>query len=231
METILVCDDEKDIRNGLRIFLELEGYRVLEAENGQQVLKIVQMDKVDLVVLDWMMPVLDGIQTLTQLRAFSNVPVIALTAKSEDMDKVQGLIAGADDYVTKPYVPEVLLARIRAQLRRYLQWMRPVETSAQVLTLGMIEVDTVRQKVTLAGEEVPLTRKEYELLLFFLCHPNQTFSSRELYEAVWKEKSLGSEGTVAVHVRHLREKLEIDPANPRYLKVIWGRGYRMEDEE
>ena len=231
METILVCDDEKDIRNGLRIFLELEGYRVLEAENGQQVLKIVQMDKVDLVVLDWMMPVLDGIQTLTQLRAFSNVPVIALTAKSEDMDKVQGLIAGADDYVTKPYVPEVLLARIRAQLRRYLQWMRPVETSAQVLTLGMIEVDTVRQKVTLAGEEVPLTRKEYELLLFFLCHPNQTFFSRELYEAVWKEKSLGSEGTVAVHVRHLREKLEIDPANPRYLKVIWGRGYRMEDEE
>lgn len=231
METILVCDDEKDIRNGLRIFLELKGYHVLEAENGQQVLEIVQKDKVDLVVLDWMMPVLDGIQTLTQLRAFSDVPVIALTAKSEDTDKVQGLIAGADDYVTKPYVPEVLLARIRAQLRRYLQWMRPVETSAQVLTLGMIEVDTVRQKVTLAGEEVPLTRKEYELLLFFLCHPNRTFSSRELYEAVWKEKPLGSEGTVAVHVRHLREKLEIDPANPRYLKVVWGRGYRMEAEK
>lgn len=229
MYTILVCDDEKDIRKAIRIYLESVGYRVVEAANGLEALESLKKERVQLMLLDWMMPRMDGIQTLERIREFSNIPVIALTAKSEENDKIQGLSAGADDYVTKPFHFPELEARIRAQIRRYLVLSSRSGDAAGSLRIGDVCLDPIKYEVTLAGERVPLTPKEYDLLYFFMTHRGRTWTGREVYENVWKEKSLGNEGTVAVHIRHLREKLEIDPANPRYIQVVWGRGYRMED--
>ena len=227
MYTVLICDDDRDIRRALRIYLSGAGYQVLEAENGREALEIVDRGEVHLILLDIMMPVLDGSTTLSALREHSNIPVILLTAKSEDEDKIKGLEMGADDYVTKPFNAQEVLARVKALLRRYMR-MGVQEKKASTLSLGGSEIDDETKTVTLDGEEVTITPKEYDILKFFLENPGKVFSSREIYRHVWQDKPMGAEGTVAVHIRHLREKLEIDPANPRYLKVVWGKGYKIE---
>ena len=230
MYNILVCDDERDIVNALKIYLNDPEYNVLAAYNGEEALAILRREDVRLVLLDIMMPGLDGIRTLSKLREFSNVPVIFLTAKSEDTDKILGLNLGADDYVTKPFSPLEVTARVRSQLRRYMQLggrEREPETSA----VGGIELDDRAKSVTCDGEPVSLTPIEYDILKLLITHPGQVFSPKEIYEQVWHDIPLGSDNTVAVHIRHLREKLEINPADPRYLKVVWGQGYKMEDRK
>ena len=228
MYSILICDDERDIRAALRIYLENEGYTVLEAENGEDALRILETKDVHLVLMDIMMPVLDGVAATVRLRERYNVPVIFLTAKSEDMDKILGLGAGADDYVTKPFNVVELLARVKAQLRRYVRLGGMPETKSSVLSVGGILLDDEGKQVTLDGETVQLTPREFEILRLLLQNVGKVFPSREIYRRVWKEEPLGAENAVAVHIRHLREKLEIDPANPRYLKVVWGQGYKLE---
>ena len=208
MSKILVCDDEKDIVSALRIYLESEGYEVLAAENGKEALEVLESEDISLVLLDVMMPVMDGVETLVKIRERSNVPVILLTAKSEDTDKVLGLNLGADDYVTKPFNPVELLARVKSSLR-----------------IGGIELDLEAKEVFLDGEKISLTPIEYGILEVLMEHPGKVFSPKELYRLVWKESFDGNENTVAVHIRHLREKIEYNPAEPRYLQVIWGQGY------
>lgn len=229
MYHILVCDDEKDIVTALGIYLKSDGYQVYEAYNGKEALDIIRSEEIHLVLMDIMMPEMDGIETMVKIREISNVPVILLTAKSEDTDKVLGLTIGADDYVTKPFNPVELQARVKSQIRRYmlLGGGTPV---TEKLTVGGIEVDDKSKEVTLDGELVNLTRTEYDILKLLLEHKGEVFSPNQIYEKVWKDDPFGTENTVAVHIRHLREKIEYDPANPRYLKVVWGRGYKMEGE-
>ncbi|MBE6935048.1 MAG: response regulator transcription factor [Ruminococcaceae bacterium] len=227
MYTILICDDEKDIRNALRIYLTAERYRVLEAENGEEALALLETEPVHLVLMDIMMPLLDGMTATERLREQYNIPVILLTAKSEDTDKILGLTVGADDYVTKPFNPMELLARVRAQLRRYTM-LGGLPKHDDVLRAGGIELDDRAKTVALDGEPVTLTPTEYEILKLLLQNPNRVYSSAEIYRAVWGADPLGSDGTIAVHIRHLREKLEINPSEPRYLKVVWGQGYKLE---
>ena len=222
----MVCDDDRDIRRALRIYLTGAGYQVVEAANGLEMLGIISREEVHLVLLDIMMPELDGVSALTLLREKSNVPVILLTAKSEDQDKIAGLDLGADDYVTKPFNAQEVLARVKAILRRYVREGEGARSST--LVLGGIELDYDNKAVYLDGEEVTITPKEYDILKFFMENPGKVFSSKEIYRHVWRDKPVGAEGTVAVHIRHLREKLEIDPAEPRYLKVVWGKGYKIE---
>lgn len=229
MNRILVCDDEADIVSALRIYLTAEGYAVCEAQNGAEALEILQREEIHLVLLDVMMPKVDGVTALSQIRTFSNVPVILLTAKSEDTDKVLGLNVGADDYVTKPFNPVELLARVRSQLRRYLQ-LGGGERKPTQLAVGSIVLDDNAKCVTLDGETVALTPREYDILKLLMQNAGTVFSPKEIYRRVWGDAPLGAENAVAVHIRHLREKLEIDPANPRYLRVVWGQGYRMECE-
>ena len=228
MYSILICDDERDIRAALRIYLENEGYTVLEAENGEDALRILETREVHLLLMDIMMPVLDGVAATVRLRERYNLPVIFLSAKSEDMDKILGLGAGADDYVTKPFNVVELLARVKAQLRRYVRLGGMPEGTPSMLAVGGIVLDDEAKNVTLDGEAVQLTPREFEILRLLLQNPGKVFPSREIYRLVWKEDPLGAENAVAVHIRHLREKLEIDPANPRYLKVVWGQGYKLE---
>ena len=229
MYRVLVCDDEKDIVSALEIYLMSEGYEVVKTYNGREALEAVKLQEIHLVLMDIMMPVMDGIQAMAEIRKISNVPVILLTAKSEDTDKVLGLTIGADDYVTKPFNPVELQARVKSQIRRYmlLGGGTPV---AEKLTVGGIEVDDKSKEVTLDGELVNLTRTESDILKLLLEHKGEVFSPNQIYEKVWKDDPFGTENTVAVHIRHLREKIEYDPANPRYLKVVWGRGYKMEGE-
>lgn len=227
MYNILVCDDEKDIVSALGIYLRSDGYEVYSANNGREALDMLEHEEIHLVLLDLMMPVMDGMSAMVEIRKRSNVPVILLTAKSEDTDKVLGLNVGADDYITKPFNPVELLARVRSQLRRYMQ-LGGTAAKKERFVIGGIELDDVAKEVTLDGEAVSLTRTEYDILKLLMEHPGRVFSPREIYEAVWKDTSLGTENTVAVHIRHLREKIEYDPAEPRYLKVVWGRGYKME---
>ena len=227
--TILVCDDKADIVSALRIYLEAEGYRVLTAANGKEAVAIVSRESVQLVVMDIMMPVMDGITAMTRIREHCNLPVILLTAKGEDSDKVLGLTVGADDYITKPFNPIEVSARVKSQLRRYMQLgggtVRP-----DVIRVGGIELDDKEKRVMLDGEPVTLTPTEYEILKLLIQNPGQVFSPREIYSKIWNDLPLGSENTVAVHIRHLREKLEINPAEPRYLKVVWGQGYKCEKQ-
>ena len=228
MYNILICDDQPDIVNALKIYLSPEGYTLYEAFNGNQALKIIRQQDIHLVLLDIMMPQLDGITTTAKIREFSNVPIILLTAKSESEDKVLGLNVGADDYISKPFVPVEVLARVRSQLRRYAQLgSRPEETSGTI-TIGDIILDDRTKTVTVSGEPAALTPTEYSILHLLMANPGKVFSTKALYEAVWQEAALGSEGAVAVHIRHLREKIEINPSEPRYLKVVWGQGYKME---
>ena len=228
MYTILICDDEPDIRAALRIYLSGDGYDVLEAENGRRALELMETNEVHLVLMDIMMPGMDGMTATAKLRETSNVPVILITAKSEDSDKILGLTVGADDYVTKPFNPLEVLARVRAQLRRYAQ-LGGMALKNTDLSCGGVVMDDDAKRVTLHGEEIALTPTEYDILRLLLRNPGRVFSSKEIYTQVWKDAPLSAEGTVPVHIRHLREKLEIDPASPRLLKVVWGKGYKMED--
>ncbi len=227
MYNILICDDDKDIVSALKIYLESEGYRTFEAYNGKEALAILDREDVHLVLLDVMMPGMDGITALAKLRESSNVPVILLTAKSEDTDKVLGLNVGADDYVTKPFNPVELQARVRSQLRRYLQ-LGGGAVKEDVIQIGGIRLDDASKTVTVDGEAVSLTPREYDILKLLMQNPGRVFHPRDLYRKVWNEEPFGAESTVAVHIRHLREKIEIDPAEPRYLRAVWGQGYKME---
>ena len=226
MYKVLICDDETDIRSALNIYLTAQGYETILCANGQEALDALGREEIGLVLLDIMMPVMDGITVLSRIRKTSNVPVILLTAKSEDTDKVLGLDVGADDYITKPFNPMEVLARVKSQLRRYLQLGSAV-TPVTTLTCGPVSMDDRAKTVTVDGDPISLTPTEYDILKLFLSHPGQVFSMAEIYRQVWKESPVGAEGTVAVHIRHLREKIEIDPANPRCLKVVWGQGYKF----
>ena len=227
MYHISISDDQPDIVNALKIYLGAEGYTLYEAYDGQQALEILKKETVHLVLMDVMMPVMDGITATAKLREFSNIPVILLTAKSEIEDKVLGLNLGADDYITKPFVPVELLARVRSQLRRYASL--GAQPEQEQLRVGTITLNDTTKAVTADGEPVSLTPMEYGILKLLMEHPGKVYSTKVIYETVWQETALGNEGSVAVHIRHLREKLEINPSEPRYLKVVWGQGYKMED--
>ena len=227
MHTILICDDDKDIVSALDIYLTSEGYKTLRAYNGKEALRAVEQNEVHLILMDVMMPELDGIRATAKLREGSNIPIILLTAKSEDADKILGLNIGADDYITKPFNPLEVIARVKSQLRRYTS-LGGAEKGPGLITVGPISMDDSAKQVTVDGEPVSLTPLEYNILLLLMKNPGRVFSTSQIYELVWNDPSLGSENTVAVHIRHLREKLEIDPANPRYIKVVWGLGYKME---
>ena len=227
MATILICDDEKDIVAALKIYLEAEDYETLCAYNGQEALETLRQQDVQLVLLDIMMPVMDGITAMARIREESNVPVILLTAKGEDTDKVLGLNLGADDYITKPFNPVEMLARVRSQLRRYLQ-LGGGKPRESVLRIGGVELDDRAKTVTVDGEPVTLTPRELDILRLLMQHPGEVFAPKTIYRRVWNEEPYGAESTVAVHIRHLREKIEINPAEPRYIKAVWGQGYKFE---
>ena len=227
MYNILICDDEKDIVSALKIYLEAEGYRTFAAYNGREALAIIRAQEIHLVLMDIMMPEMDGISAMVKIRESSNLPIILLTAKGEDSDKVLGLNVGADDYITKPFNPIEVQARVKSQLRRYMQLGGGSEKPS-VLSVGAIELDDRAKTVAVDGEAASLTPTEYDILKLLMNNPNQVFSPKDIYTKVWRDTPLGAENTVAVHIRHLREKLEIDPANPRYLKVVWGQGYKIE---
>ena len=229
MYKILICDDQPDIVNALKIYLTPEGYELYEAYNGEEAVTLVQKTDIHLVLLDVMMPKMDGITAIAKIREFSNVPIILLTAKSETEDLVLGLNVGADDYITKPFVPVEVLARVRSQLRRFAKLGSRRELP-DVLCIGGIELKDSEKTVTVDDEPVSLTPIEYSILKLLMTNPGKVYSTKALYEAVWNEVPMGSEGAVAVHIRHLREKIEIDPGNPRYLKVVWGQGYKMEGD-
>lgn len=227
MYKIMICDDEKDIVRALDIYLKAEGYSTVLCYSGKEALEAMHKEEIHLVLMDIMMPEMDGISAMVEMRAFSNVPVILLTAKSEDTDKILGLNVGADDYITKPFNPVEVLARVKSQLRRYMM-LGGTQNTQNALQLGGITLDNCEKSVTVDGEPVFLTPTEYEILHLLMQHPNQVFSPTEIYKEVWKDDPFGAESTVAVHIRHLREKLEIDPAAPRYIKVVWGQGYKIE---
>ena len=227
MYNILICDDERDIVAALKIYLEAEGYTTFVAHDGREALDVLRREKIHLVLMDVMMPALDGIAATAKLREESNVPVILLTAKSEDTDKVLGLNVGADDYVTKPFNPVELCARVRSQLRRYMQ-LGGGKADDGTLTIGPISLDETAKEGTRDGETVSLTPTEYEILRFLMRHAGEVFPPRELYRRVWNGEPYGAENTVSVHIRHIREKLEVDPAEPRWIKAVWGQGYKFE---
>ena len=228
MYNVLICDDQPDIVNALKIYLAPEGYQLYEAFTGKEAVEIVRRNDIHLILLDVMMPVMDGITATAKIREFSNAPIILLTAKSETEDKVLGLNVGADDNITKPFVPVEELARVRSQLRRYSHLGSRPETEDGNLTVGGVTLDDRTKSVTVDGENVSLTPTEYAILHLLMANPGKVFSTKLLYESVWHEAALGSEGAVAVHIRHLREKIEINPSEPRHLKVVWGQGYKME---
>lgn len=230
MYRVLICDDQPDIVNALKIYLKPEGYALLAAANGQDAVELAQSGNLDLILMDIMMPVMDGITATAKIREFSDIPIILLTAKSETEDVVLGLNVGADDYITKPFVPVEVLARVRSQLRRY-GMQRTAVLSADALTVGGITMNDREKTVTVDGETVNLTPIEYSVLKLLLENPGKVYSSKDIYRIVWNEEPMGNEGAVSVHIRHLREKIEIDPGNPRYIKVVWGQGYRMEGEK
>ena len=230
MYTILVCDDEKDIVSAVEIYLHAEGYNVLKAYNGLEALEILENNEVHLILMDIMMPGMDGINATAQIRKSYNLPILFLTAKSESGDKILGLNIGADDYVTKPFDPLELTARVRSHLRRYATLGGMPKTTDTLVNGGIVMNDTTKT-VTVDGEGVSLTPIEYSMLRLFLQNPGQVYSIRQIYEQVWKESSIGNENSVAVHIRHLREKLEINPSEPRYIRVVWGLGYKMEKSD
>ncbi len=227
MYNILICDDDKDIVAALKIYLEAEGYQTYEAYTGQEALEALQAYPIHLILMDIMMPQMDGLTATARLRQDSNVPVIFLTAKSEDADMLLGLNIGGDDYITKPFKPMEVLARVKSHLRRYVN-LGGMEKRESQITIGGVSLDDDSKTVTLDGEPVTLTPLEYSILKFLMENAGKVFKSEEIYRQVWNGPSYGAESTVPVHIRHLREKLEIDPSKPRYLKVVWGQGYKFE---
>lgn len=227
MERILICDDQKEIVDAVKIYLEQAGYALYTAANGQEALALVEQFPVDLILMDIMMPGMDGLTATARLRAERNIPIILLTAKSEEQDLVQGLEIGADDYITKPFRPAELLARVKSMLRRYKLLGGEKNVADGMMQLGDLVLDDNQKAVTLLGEPVNLTPLEYKLLFFLMQHPGQVFSGKELYEQVWGEAPLSGDNAVSVHIRHLREKLEIDPNHPRLIQVVWGQGYKL----
>ena len=229
MYNILICDDERDIVSALKIYLTSEGYNCIEAYDGGQAVSAVEGGSVHLVLLDIMMPEVDGVTALTRIRQFSNIPIIFLTAKSEDTDMILGLNLGADDYITKPFNPVEVIARVRSAIRRYFELGGGRLVGEDNMTVGGIEIDNGAKRVTVDGQEVTLTPREYEILRFLMQNKGKVFSPKEIYKSVWNDAPIGAENAVAVHIRHLREKIEIDPRNPRYIKVVWGHGYKIEE--
>ena len=227
MANILICDDEKDIVNALKIYLSDPEYTLFTAYNGQEALEVMEKHDIHLILMDIMMPVMDGITAMAKIREKCNVPIIMLTAKSEDADKILGLNVGADDYITKPFNPLEVSARVRSQLRRYLK-LGAGTPQTDTFVIGGIEMKDEAKVVYVDGVLTALTPTEYDILKLLMSHPDRVYSPKEIYTQVWKEKPIGSDNTVAVHIRHLREKIEIDPADPRYIKVIFGKGYKME---
>lgn len=230
MYNILICDDEKDIVEALNIYLSSEGYKIYKAYNGREAVELISREEIHLILMDIMMPEMDGITAMTKVREKTNIPVILLTAKSEDTDKILGLNVGADDYVTKPFNPVELIARVKAQLRRYMTLGGGTAQNVQdKLVIGGVELDDKSKIVLVDGEQVSLTPTEFQILKLFMQNPGKVYSPKDIYREVWEDAPLGSEGTVAVHIRHLREKIEINPSEPRHLKVVWGQGYKMEE--
>lgn len=232
MYKILICDDEKDIVSATKIYLETEGYRVFTAYNGKEALEVIAKNDINLAVIDIMMPVLDGISAVRKLRETSVIPVIMLTAKGEDADKVLGLGIGADDYVTKPFNPIELMARVKSQLRRYMVFSgaKP-EESEEMLVSGGLCLNKAARELTVDGNKTELTPKEFDILKTFLLNKGRVLSPDIIYKKVWGGEPYGAESTVAVHIRHLREKIEINPSEPRYIKVVWGQGYKMDKDK
>ncbi len=233
MQNVLVCDDDKDIVDAIDIYLQQEGLNVFKAYNGIEALEIIENEDIQAAVIDIMMPVMDGIQCTMKIREHSSIPIIILSAKSEDADKILGLNIGADDYVTKPFNPLELVARVKSCLRRYTQ-LGNADTgddSEAIIKVGGLVLNDNSRVVTVDGEEVKLTKIEYNILLFLLKNRGKVFSISQIYENIWNENAVAVDNTVAVHIRHIREKIEIDPKNPKYLKVVWGVGYKIDTED
>ena len=229
MFNILVCDDDKEIVDAIDIYLSQEGYHILKAYDGLQAIEIMTKEEVHLILLDIMMPILDGIRATRKIRETSSVPIIMLSAKSEDVDKILGLNIGADDYITKPFNPLELIARVKSQLRRYTQLGNlATEEKEAVYVCGGLVVNDDLKTVTVDGEPVKLTPIEYNILVLLIKNQGKVFSIEQIYENIWNEEAIGADNTVAVHIRHIREKIEINPREPRYLKVVWGIGYKIE---
>ncbi len=231
MYNILVCDDDKDIVDAIEIYLTQEGYHVLKAYDGEEALEMLKLEKIHLLILDVMMPKLDGIHATLKIRENNSIPIIILSAKSEDVDKILGLNVGADDYVSKPFNPLELIARVKSQLRRYTQFGgNSTVSSEKIYEAGGLSINDDRKEVTVDGEIVKLTPIEYNILLLLTKNQGKVFSIDQIYESIWNEDAIGADNTVAVHIRHIREKIEINPREPRYLKVVWGVGYKIEKQ-
>ena len=228
MYNVLCCDDERDIVSALEIYLSGENIRVYKAYSGSEAIEAVSENEINLVLMDIMMPGIDGICAMSEIRKFSNVPIILLTAKSEDSDKILGLSVGADDYITKPFNPAEVIARVKSQLRRYMQ-LGAGKTQSDVVSIGAVSLDDRQKIVSVDGDQVTLTPREFDILKFLMNNAGTVYTPKELYRQVWQEEPLGAENVVAVHIRHIREKIEINPAEPRYLKVVWGKGYKFEN--
>ena len=228
MAEILVCDDDKEIVEAIEIYLTQEGHHILKAYDGEQAIRVLQNHPVDLLIIDVMMPKLDGIRATLKIREKNALPIIILSAKSEDADKILGLNVGADDYVTKPFNPLELVARVKSQLRRYTQRGAMTEKKENIYETGGLMIDDDRKEVTVDGKSVKLTPIEYRILLFLVQNQGRVFSINQIYENIWNEEAIAADNTVAVHIRHIREKIEINPKEPRYLKVVWGLGYKVE---
>ncbi len=226
--TILVCDDEKEIVDAIEIYLQQEGYEVKKAYDGEEALEVLKLGGIDLMIIDIMMPKLDGIRATLEARKESSIPIIILSAKTEDVDKILGLNVGADDYMTKPFNPLELVARVKSQLRRYSMMVQSLVSFANVYEVGGLSIDDDLKKVTVDGEEVKLTPIEYNILFLLVKNKGKVYSINQIYEEIWNEEAIGVDNTVAVHIRHIREKIEINPKEPRYLKVVWGVGYKIE---
>ncbi len=227
MYNVLVCDDDEAILDSLEIYLKLEGYNVLTASDGEEAIKIAQNNELHCIVLDIMMPHLDGLNATLKLRENNNIPIILLSAKSEDTDKITGLSFGADDYVTKPFNPLELMARVKSQIRRYVT-LGSVISKESIIETGGLQLDTDAKEVILDGEVIKMTATEYGILEFLMKNMGKVLSTNQIYEAVWNEPSFQTEKTVTVHIRRIREKIEINPKEPKYLKVVWGIGYKIE---
>ena len=225
---ILVCDDDREIVEAIEIYLQQEGFEVEKAYDGEEAIEVLKREEIDLMIIDVMMPKLDGIRATLQIRKESSIPIIILSAKTEDADKILGLNVGADDYMTKPFNPLELVARVKSQLRRYTQLSNQSGEEGNIYEAGGLVIQDDLKKVLIDGEEVKLTPIEYNILLLLVKTKGKVYSINQIYESIWNEEAIGADNTVAVHIRHIREKIEINPKEPRYLKVVWGVGYKIE---